>query len=148
MDTLLMRRAALLAAAMTAITAAGSASVQAAPVAAIPEAALASQSDVTSVRWRRHHNYGNAFAGAAVGVLALGLGAALANGYDDNYYDYPSYGGGYYYGGPSYYYRSYPARGYGGYYGRRQYGWGDGGGRHRGYGDGQYWRHSNRVGRN
>jgi hypothetical protein len=141
-------RWALLAAGMTALAAGDAATAaKAAPIAVMPENVIAAQSNITDVRYRRHYGGGGTFAGVALGILALGAAAALAN--QNDYYDYPyydgGYGGGYYpaypYGGyrvyrPSYYgYYGYPRHPYYRHYG---YGW-----RHE-----NGWHRSDRVGRN
>jgi hypothetical protein len=127
---------------MAALATAGIPAARAAPIPVAPEHVITPDSGITDIRYRRHRGAGGAFAGAALGILALGAAAALANG--GGYYDDPYYGGGYYGGG---YYPAYP---YGGYrvYQRGYYG----NGHHAYYGRSRRhsdeWGHSSRVGRN
>jgi hypothetical protein len=135
------KRWALAGVTMAALATADISAAQAAPIPVVPENVLTPDFSITDIRYRRRHGAGGAFAGAALGILALGAAAALANGggyYDDPYYD-GYYGGGYYpaypYGGYRVHRRGYYGNGHHAYYGR---GW-----RH-----GDEWGHSSRVGRN
>lgn len=130
------KRWALLGAAMSALAMADVSAARAAPIPVVPENVITPEAGITDVRYRRRHGAGGAFAGAALGILALGAAAALANG--NGYYDDPYYDGGYY---PAYPYGGYRVhqRGYYGN-GHRAYG--------RGWGHSDEWGHSRRVGRN
>lgn len=139
-----------MAAAMTAVMAAGGGAVSAAPIPVLPQSAVSPESGIIDARYRRRHAYGGAAAAAALGLFALGASGAYGYGYganrydEDPYYGRPRYYGGYeqpYYGRPRYdggyeqpYYRTYEY-GYNRPY-RRHY-------RHYGYRH-----HSDRVGRN
>lgn len=81
---------------------------------------------VEAQRYYRHRHNDDAAAAAIVGgIIGIGVGAAIASGSRDRYYD-----NGYYYGRPGYY-----GSGYGGYYGR---GYGYDRGYYRGGGYGYY----------
>ena len=141
------KRWVLVATAVAALATSGVTTASAAPISVVPQHVLATQSDVTDVRYRRRYYNGGAAAAAALGLFALGASGAFGGGYDDDRYGYGYYGDPYrdpyrdpYYGSQGYY-RVYRAPAYRqGYY--REY-------RHpRHYGYSQQWRHSDRVGRN
>jgi hypothetical protein len=154
----------LLSAGLVAVSLTAPAPVSAAPVPVTTATAIAGDSTIDQVHYRRYRrvaygprHYGHrrsyarryydpagaAFAGAALGLFGTALAAATAPSYDyyyPSYYAYPAYYPAYYggWGYPAYgYRRAYWGGGYRGYggWGYRRAAWGGGWG-HRGWGHG------------